>query len=527
MSTRVSAQALKAALHDGAELALVDAREQGIYSRGHLLYASCLPLSRIELLAADLIPRHSTRIVVCDGGDDNLAARAAARLGELGYGDVSVLDGGCAGWRAAGYELFSGVNVPSKAFGEYVEQRCATPHLSAAELNGKLAAGEKLVILDSRPLEEFRTMSIPGGIDCPGAELLHRVFDAAPDPETLVVVNCAGRTRSIIGAQSLINAGIPNRVVALKDGTMGWQLAGFEAARGATLHAPEPTAAGSAKAQAAARRVAERFGVRTVDRAQLNAWQAERDTHTLYVLDVRMAQEFAAGHLAGSRHAPGGQLVQATDEFVATRNARIVLVDDTGVRATMTASWLLQMGWRETYVLRDALKQPLHTGAFQPTVLGWRDRPKISAPELSERLDAGTPIAVLDFATSLDYRKQHIPGAYWAMRTRLKQALASVPVGKEFVVTSPDGMLAHFAAGDLLASRSELSVRALEGGTQGWIAAGFPVDSEGQRLTCEPDDIWYKPYQQGAATQAMQDYLTWEVNLIGQIERDGDARWLR
>src|ERR671928_964149 len=83
------------------------------------------------------------------------------------------------------------------------------------------------MLMDSRPFDEYQRVSIPTAVNVPGAELVLRVRDMAPKPDTLVVVNCAGRTRSIIGAQSLINAGLPNPVVALRNGTMGWTLAGF------------------------------------------------------------------------------------------------------------------------------------------------------------------------------------------------------------------------------------------------------------------------------------------------------------
>ena len=144
------------------------------------------------------------------------------------------MKGGLKAWRDAGYEVFTGVNVPSKAFGEVVEHENDTPRIDAADLQKLVDAKTDLVILDSRPMPEFNNMSIPGGIDCPGAELVYRVKDFAPSPKTLVVVNCAGRTRSIIGAQSLINAGLPNKVIALKNGTMGWHLAGLKVARGET-----------------------------------------------------------------------------------------------------------------------------------------------------------------------------------------------------------------------------------------------------------------------------------------------------
>ncbi len=527
MSTHrlASPQAVKAMLRDGAELALIDVREQGVYFHGHLLFACCIPLSHLELRVADLIPRRTTRVVLCDGEDEGIARKAANKLGGFGYSDVAVMSGGVAAWRDAGFEVFSGVNVVSKAFGEYVEHRYDTPRITAQDLAAKRDAGENMVILDSRPMEEFHNVSIPGGIDCPGGELVYRVFDAAPDTDTLIVVNCAGRTRSIIGAQSLINAGIPNCVVALKDGTMGWQLAGYKPASGETAHAAAPKAAAIDKAKAAATRVGGKFNVGEIDHARLQQWQSESGLRTLYVLDVRTAEEYAHGHLPGSRHAPGGQLVQATDEYVATRHARIVLSDNNGVRAIMTASWLKQMGWRDVYVLTDALNQGLETGPFTPTLLEYRPGTTLTAGELRDRISRDD-VVVLDFATSLEYRKRHIPGAWWGVRSRLDQALAAIPQDKDLVVTSPAALLAHYIANDLAQSRPALPVFVLDGGTRSWIDAGFPVANSPAHLTTEANDIWYKPYEQASSVRdAMQGYLDWEVNLVAQIERDGDARF--
>src|SRR5262249_52473652 len=162
---------------------------------------------------------------LCDD-DDGLAQRAARILADAGYTDIASLAGGIKAWAAAGYELFSGVNVPSKAFGEFVEHESGTPNIGARELDALIRTGADIVVLDSRPFDEYRRVSIPTATSVPGAELVLRIRDLAPSPETLVVVNCAGRTRSIIGAQSLINAGVPNRVVALRNGTMGFALAG-------------------------------------------------------------------------------------------------------------------------------------------------------------------------------------------------------------------------------------------------------------------------------------------------------------
>ena len=326
---------------DSAELALVDAREPTEFTRRHLLYAANLPLSHVGLEVAARIPRAGTPVVVCDDGGGEAAA-VALELTVLGYTDTAVLDGGIDAWAAAGGELYSGINVPSKLFGELVEEHFGTPHVAATELAGWLAEGRDLVVVDSRTRREFNRMSIPTGRSCPGGELVRRVHDLIGEGTT-VVVNCAGRTRSIMGAQSLRSAGL-ERVVALKDGTMGWELAGLQLEHGRDEQVPEPDAGGRQQALAAAAAVAERCGVRRIDHDQLSAWLAESD-RTTYIMDVRTPEEFAAGHLREATSAPGGQLVQATDEYLVTRGARVVLADHDGIGATMTASWLIQMGW--------------------------------------------------------------------------------------------------------------------------------------------------------------------------------------
>ncbi|MGH6945379.1 MAG: rhodanese-like domain-containing protein, partial [Geminicoccaceae bacterium] len=396
---------MKERLLSPKELALLDMREEGDFARGHLLFASSLPLSRLELRLCDLVPRRGTPIVLCDRQGE-LAERAAERLRRFGYANLTALDGGVDAWAAAGFEVFSGINVPSKAFGELVEARCRTPSISADELKAKLDAREPVLVLDSRPMDEFRVMSIPGAIDCPGAELVYRISDLAPSQDALVVVNCAGRTRSIIGAQTLINAAVGRRVMALRNGTMGWHLSGFELERGSTRCAGDPSPEGLARSRARAEAEARRVGVRSIDLAILEQWQAEGEQRTLYLFDVRSAEEYEAGHLEGSRAAPGGQLVQKTDSFMGTRGARVVLIDDTGVRATMTAAWLVQMGLDDVFVLRDGLAgSRLHTGPHRAEILGLEvaSSDSIEPSELAARLERGDAL-VVDLATSLQYR---------------------------------------------------------------------------------------------------------------------------
>jgi rhodanese-related sulfurtransferase/predicted metal-dependent enzyme (double-stranded beta helix superfamily) len=513
-SPRITPQELRTLISTEGELAILDVREEGVHARNHLFLATCAPLSHLELRIGHLVPRLATRIILLDD-DESLAQRAARVLRRLGYRDLHVLAGGNAAWKAAGYELYSGVHVPSKAFGEHVEHRDGTPRIAAAELKAKLDAGEDVVVLDSRPMSEYRVMNIPGALDRPGAELVYRVHQAAPDPNTLVVVNCAGRTRSIIGAQSLLNAGIPNKVVALKNGTMGWHLAGLELEHGQSRTAAAPAGKALEQSRAAAAKAAKRFGIRGISLSELKTFQNEK-SKTTYLFDVRSPEEFATGHVAGSISAPGGQLVQATDTFAAVRGARIALVDDHGVRAIMTASWLLQMGWTEVFVVEDAVfdSRGIEFAPHAPAC------PALPPGELQKSNGA----LILDFGTSLQYRTGHVPGAAFAIRSRLAGHLDEFS-SKLIVCTSPDGLLARFAAADL-ASLLGRDVPVLGGGTEAWRAAGLPMETGETRMLDPPEDVYYKPYDHEAQIEAaMQDYLQWEVALLEQIRRDPDCRF--
>jgi rhodanese-related sulfurtransferase len=511
---------LRGMIADGGELALADVREELVFSQRHLLLARSIPLSRLELKFAQLVPRRATRVVLCDD-NDGLAERAAAILERNGYSDVATLAGGIDGWVAAGFEVFSGVNVPSKAFGEYIEHANGTPNISADELEKLLRDKANIVVLDSRPHDEYARVSIPTGINVPGAELVLRARQIAPAPETMVVVNCAGRTRSIIGAQSLINAGLPNKVVALRNGTMGWSLAGFSCDSGKNNRAPDVSQQTLGWARQAAQKVAHDCGVETIDRKQLDTLRQDRQ-RSLYLLDVRDPAEYAAGHVAGAVSAPGGQLVQATDQYVGTLGARVVLIDDKEVRAAMTGSWLRQMGWKDVFVLTESGAE---TGQPPVTTLENGEPPGVvidcaALNDLLSRHEA----TVIDLSLSRDYQAGHIPGAWFAIRSRLDRALKKIPLRGTLVLTSEDGALARLAAAEAEAL-VDAPVRTLAGGNAAWQAAGYPLSKEAQ-MADEAVDQWRKPYERsGDQKAAMNEYLAWEIDLLPRIARDGSLKF--
>jgi rhodanese-related sulfurtransferase len=376
------------------EIALLDIRHEAAFATGHPLFAANMAAGRIDLEAEIRLPRKDVPIVLYDAGE-GLVPQAAGRLTTLGYTNVRQLDDGLQGWLEAGYELFQDVNSYAKAFGELVESRRHTPSLSADEVAKLIASKADVAILDVRRFDEYSTMNIPGSVSVPGAELVLRAGRAAPDPATTIIVNCAGRTRSIIGAQSLINAGVANRVVALRNGTIGWTLAKQELEHGAGRRS-EVGLFESAKANA--REVAYRAGVRHIGVEDAIALQAQT-SRTLYRFDVRDADEYAAGHLSGFRHYPGGQLVQEIDMAAPVRGARILLTDNMGVRADMTASWLAQMAW-EVYVLEGGYDGALEMAP--PKILPKPDpAQRYRRPYEGTGVDTGAMQAYLDWEFGL------------------------------------------------------------------------------------------------------------------------------
>ena len=519
----VAPKEAKRLIHGDGEVAVLDVREHGQYGEGHLLFASNCPYSRLELLAPRLVPNRRARTILCDDGD-GVAERAAGRLAALGYERIAVLEGGAPAWREAGFELFKGVNVPSKALGELVEQRCHTPVLTPDRLEAWQRDGRPLVLVDGRPFAEFRRMTIPGARCVPNGELLYRLRALVADERTPVVIHCAGRTRGLIGAQSLIDAGVRNPVFALENGTQGWVLSGRRLDRGATsppLPPLEPRLV--EEGRALADQLARRLGVPVVDPDTVASWAA-CESRTLYLLDVRTAEEFEACHVAGARHAPAVQLVQATDEWVAVRRARLVLIDDNGVRATITASWLRQMG-HDAHVVRDALAaMPLTSGRDDPydsPPAPARVRP-VAAAALAASREAGR--LVVDLRSSMAHRQARIPGSMWAIRPRLDR----LPLRSASAVTlvADDPRIAELAAIDL-AELTDAPLEYLEGGLDAWRAGGGEVETGAS----EPDDasaidyLFFVHDRHQGNLDASRRYLAWEMGLVDQMDEQERAEF--
>ena len=524
----VAANEVVTMLGDGEEIAFLDVREIVRFGAGHPLLATNLPMGRMELAIAALIPRPDTRIVVTDGGGD-LSPLAGVRLRTLGYSNVAALEGGTPAWAAAGHTLFPELEVPSKGFGDFVARTTRPGFIGPPGLKHNLAGDgdwDDWIVLDSRPRTEYRAGTIPGSINAPAGQLIRCFGDLVPNPATKVVVNCMSRTRGVLGGVSLIESGVPNDVYVLENGTRGWLLEGFELERGATRHAARPSPLSRDRAREQTRLIAERAGIEFIDHGTLERMR-EDPGRTTYLFDVRDREDYEAGHLAGARSAPEGSLVMSPDRYVGTQNARIVLADDDTVRATVGALWLAQMGRAETYVLKDANETaPTEKGPEPSSVTGLERC--VNAEIMPGALDAlrreGPPV-VVDVGDSEAHVQSHVPGAHWCLRSALPEALASRPgstgPSAPLVLTSEDGVLARFATADI-SGCYDGEVKTLAGGNAAWREASLETGSGPERLLSPRDDFWLAASERpGDVRENVIAYLDWETALLENIERDG------
>jgi len=495
--------------------AVFDVRERGEYNVAQIPNTTSLPRSQIEFRIGELVPNRHVPIVVYDEGGRR-AELAADALAGLGYRDVAVLQGGLDGWQRDGRETASGVNVPSKAFGERVHHDRHVPDVSPEELKALLDSKSDLTILDVRTPEEYGRFCIPGGVNVPGGDLILWAEDLRKKPA--VIVNCAGRTRSIIGTAALRRLGLTN-VRALRNGTMGWVLAGYELESKPARHVDAPTNASDAIARAMQLAVDEQLA--WTGAAELENIIESRVGGVHYLIDVRSETEFAAGHIADALNVPGGQAVQRADDFVPVRNGRIIFVSNQSARAVMAAYWYRQMGFKNGTVLRGGLtgwkdsQRAVVAGASPAMPLGldsaMRGVSMIDAIELARLIREGT--SVLDVGSSSDYETAHVPGAKWISRGWIDIKLGEIAQdrGRRIVLTCADGQQSIFAARQL-EQVGFGDVLVLGGGARQWIAAGFETAAGLDDCLVEPNDVVLSPSIRGSK-QDMLNYLNWELKL--------------
>jgi rhodanese-related sulfurtransferase len=520
MSPFVSSQEVVALMASDRSFAVFDVRERGEYNDCQIPNATSLPRGQIEFRIGQLMPNLNVPIVVYDDADGR-APLAAKTLNRLGYTQVSILDGGPTAWRNDGRPTVSGVNVPSKAFGEKIHHERNIPDITPEELKALQQSGTDLVIVDVRTPEEYDRFCIPGGLNVPGGDLILWADELKQRRDTTVVINCAGRTRSIIGTAALRRLGVTN-VRALKNGTMGWVLAGLELESKPQREAPPASSPSRKNAVALAAQIAAEEKISWISAPQVGALVNDNDGIT-YLIDVRSKAEFESGHILGSINVPGGQAVQRADDFVAVRNARIVFISEQAARAVMAAYWYRQMGFRNVFVLQGGLRawsasgETLRSGALQNEPLGFeaakRNACLIDARDLEQKLRDSSTL-VLDVGTSLEFESAHLAGAKWISRgwIELKFPEKCPDRTQPIVVTCPDGQQSIFAA-RALAEIGYMDIAVLNGGVRAWSAAELPMEQGLETCLAPTNDVVLSPSIRGTKEE-MQRYLDWELTLL-------------
>lgn len=359
----ISPDAFRNWLADGEELAVLDIRDADVVGYASPLFATNLPAERVIAEIDRFVPRKIVRTVLADGGD-GAAARLVEELDAAGRSNVFALEGGIPAWTVGdnGKPLPT-FDIPGVDFSVAVQREKDTPVTSAEELKTLQDAGEDVIVIDTRTVPEFARDHVPGAVSVPGAELVLRFKDVVPSEKTRVVVSCAGLPRAILGAQTLIDAKVPNRVSYLHDGTKAWTAAGLELETGKTRTYGEPSkrALDFARLHIQALSSADHFPEIDVETAR--KWAADPD-RTTYLLDVRTPEEFEKGHLDGTLSSEGGQLLGVAYRTIAVRGARVVLIDDLlGVRARTVAHWLQRRGYELAILLVDFPATELNAAA--------------------------------------------------------------------------------------------------------------------------------------------------------------------
>lgn len=511
---------LKLLLDSEEVYAVIDVREKNEYESGQIFGATSVPRRLLESQIPVLIPIKHTKVILYDD-DSARSILAAGMLKNNGYTNVKYLLGGLNNWKISSYPLVKGVHVLSKSFGEIVgEIQDVIPTLSPIELKHRMdISPEDYIIIEVRPVDEvLKTGSIPGAINIPGVELPLKINDFIKSGKN-IVTTCAGRTRGFIACATLKKMGI-KKVYDLNNGTLGWQLAGFQLEQ-EILQGDPPSIESKEKAKEVATRLAKTQGIQLISVEIFEKMRHNSNKETLYIIDVRSIEEYELmGHIADSISMPGGQAIQNTDDIIAVNKANIVFVCDNGTRSIITAYWYKRMGFSNVYVIDGGLSSWNHfdyelvRGVPQSYPLGFikifDTVKKIDANKLKSALDKEPNIIIIDVSDSRSFAEGHISKAHWLPRGRLESRISEVVKDKRLplIITSQDQYEAIFAANTLYELGFE-NVRALADGNQSWKQAGYYLvrGLDGIR----PDDwrVMLTEYGQDEATK----YFDWEESL--------------
>ena len=513
MKLKITPETVRSWISDKEEVAFIDVREIGQHTNGHPFFSISIPYSLFEFNIKILVPNKQTRVILIDNnnGISDLVYNIAH---QMGYSNISIIEGGVEEWVSAGYKLFDGINVPSKSFGELIEKYFHTPSITAKELAQKQKNNENYIVIDGRPFLEYNKMSIPKSICCPNAELFYRVSSHIKDMNTEIIINCAGRTRSIIGAQTLINFGIKNKVKALENGTQGWFLSELSLEHNKNKYLEVlPNDIEIQQLQNKVLKLTNDLNIDLIDLKKAQQLITDKKKST-FIFDVTTSKtiNITPGIIM---NVPGGQLIQATDKYIGVWKATVILVDDGDlIRAGTTSFWLKKMGY-EVYILKEGLLKA-QTLKFTKEI----DHKLIDLDFINlEDLVKIKKQILYDIRSSKDFCKMRIKNSIWLNRAHLYRE--KIKTDDPIIIITDNLEKASLIVKDLKQKDKGAIIKVYKWNQNEITSYPSVIDVTIETLS-EQNNIdfnFHTHMRHDGNKEHAKQYLEWEINLVSKMDK--------
>ena len=513
MKLKITPETVRSWISDKEEVAFIDVREIGQHTNGHPFFSISIPYSLFEFNIKILVPNKQTRVILIDNnnGISDLVYNIAH---QMGYSNISIIEGGVEEWVSAGYKLFDGINVPSKSFGELVEKYFHTPSITAKELAQKQKNNENYIVIDGRPFLEYNKMSIPKSICCPNAELFYRVSSYIKDINTEIIINCAGRTRSIIGAQTLIDFGIKNKVKALENGTQGWFLSELSLEHNKNKYLEVlPNDLEIQQLQNKVLKLINDLNIELIDLKKAQQLIIDKKKST-FIFDVTTSKtiNITPGTIM---NVPGGQLIQATDKYIGVWKATVILVDDGDlIRAGTTSFWLKKMGY-EVYILKEGLLKA-QTLKFTKEI----DHKLIDLDFINlEDLVKIKKQILYDIRSSKDFCKMRIKNSIWLNRAHLYRE--KTKTDDPIIIITDNLEKASLIVKDLKQKDKGAIIKVYKWNQNEITSYPSLIDVTIETLS-EQNNIdfnFHTHMRHDGNKEHAKQYLEWEINLVSKMDK--------
>ena len=513
MKLKITPETVRSWISDKEEVAFIDVREIGQHTNGHPFFSISIPYSLFEFNIKILVPNKQTRVILIDNnnGISDLVYNIAH---QMGYSNISIIEGGVEEWVSAGYKLFDGINVPSKSFGELIEKYFHTPSITAKELAQKQKNNENYIVIDGRPFLEYNKMSIPKSICCPNAELFYRVSSYIKDINTEIIINCAGRTRSIIGAQTLIDFGIKNKVKALENGTQGWFLSELSLEHNKNKYLEVlPNDLEIQQLQNKVLKLTNDLNIDLIDLKKAQELIIDKKKST-FIFDVTTSKTISI--TPGTiMNVPGGQLIQATDKYIGVWKATVILVDDGDlIRAGTTSFWLKKMGY-EVYILKEGLLKA-QTLKFTKEI----DHKLIDLDFINlEDLVKIKKQILYDIRSSKDFCKMRIKNSIWLNRAHLYRE--KIKTDDPIIIITDNLEKASLIVKDLKQKDKGAIIKVYKWNQNEITSYPSVIDVTIETLS-EQNNIdfnFHTHMRHDGNKEHAKQYLEWEINLVSKMDK--------